>query len=36
MQGLNFNAWVQHIDNELKKHYKKEKEESKKRLAQYS
>lgn len=35
MQELSFNAWIQHINDELKKHYKKEKEESKKRLAQY-
>jgi hypothetical protein len=35
MKQLNFNAWVQHIDNELKKHYKKEKEKSVKSLSQY-
>lgn len=35
MQGLSFNAWVQHINDELKKHYEKEKEESKIRLSQY-
>lgn len=35
MQQLSFNDWVQHINDELKKHYIKEKEESKKKLAQY-
>jgi hypothetical protein len=35
MQDLNFNQWVQHINNELKKHYKSEKEKSVKKLSQY-
>jgi hypothetical protein len=35
MQNLNFNQWVQHINNELKKHYKTEKAKSVKKLAQY-
>jgi hypothetical protein len=35
MQDLSFNQWVLHIHNELKKHYKVEKEKSVKKLSQY-